>query len=255
VEAAPVLSGAAPEEVLAVQGLTKRFGAFTAVDGIDFTVRKGEIVGLLGANGAGKTTTMQLLLGLLSPSAGRVTCFGLDLEASREAVLSRMNFSSTYVNLPYSLTPRENLHVFAGLYGVPGPRARVEEVIAELGLTAFADHPTRALSSGQLTRLHLAKALLNRPELLLLDEPTASLDPDTADRIRTLLRLLRARDGLSILVTSHNMPEMEALCDRILFLQQGRIAFSGTPAELIAGRGVPDLEALFLSLAREEHPA
>jgi ABC-2 type transport system ATP-binding protein len=245
-----VLSGG--EVVLAVEGLSKRFDDFTAVAGIDFTVQRGEIVGLLGPNGAGKTTTMQMLLGLLTPSAGRITCFGLDLEHAREAVLSRMNFSSTYVNLPYSLTPRENLRVFAGLYGVPDAPARVAAVIAELGLSAFADKPTKALSSGQLTRLHLAKALLNRPELLLLDEPTASLDPDTADRIRTHLRLLRERDGLTILVTSHNMPEMEALCDRILFLQRGRIAFAGTPGELVEARGVPDLEALFLSVAREE---
>ncbi|MEB3222486.1 MAG: ABC transporter ATP-binding protein [Candidatus Sericytochromatia bacterium] len=253
--AAAVLSGGGEAPVLAVRGLTKRFGAFTAVDGIDFDVRRGEIVGLLGPNGAGKTTTMQMLLGLLTPSAGHITCFGLDLDAAREAVLSRLNFSSTYVNLPYSLTPRENLMVFAGLYGVRGARARVADVIAELGLSAFADKPTKALSSGQLTRLHLAKALLNRPELLLLDEPTASLDPDTADRIRTHLRGLRERDGLTILVTSHNMPEMEALCDRILFLQAGRIAFAGTPTELIASRGVADLEALFLAIAREDHPA
>lgn len=240
-----------PERVLEVRGLTKRFDGFTAVDGIDFEVHCGEIVGLLGPNGAGKTTTMQMLLGLLTPTSGRITCFGLDLEASREAVLSRLNFSSTYVNLPYSLTPRENLLVFAGLYGVRERRARVSELIAELDLTPFADKPTKALSSGQLTRLHLAKALLNRPELLLLDEPTASLDPDTADRMRTHLLQLRQRDGLTLLVTSHNMPEMESLCDRILFLQDGRIRFAGTPAELIAARGVEDLEALFLAVARE----
>lgn len=240
--------------VLEVEGLVKRFGDFTAVDGISFQVKRGEIVGLLGPNGAGKTTTIQMLLSLLTPTAGRITVFGLDLARSREAVLQRVNFSSTYVNLPYMLSARENLMVFARLYGVKRPADRVAEVVGDLDMTAYVDKQTKTLSSGQLTRLHLAKALLNRPELLFLDEPTASLDPDTADRMRTYLKGVREREGLAMLYTSHNMKEMETMCDRILFLQRGRIRYQGTPAALMAQLGVDDLEQLFLSVAREGQP-
>ena len=237
--------------VLVVEGLVKRFGEFTAVDGVSFEVGCGEIVGLLGPNGAGKTTTIQMLLSLVTPTAGRVTAFGLDLATRREDVLQRVNFSSTYVNLPYMLSCRENLMVFARLYGVKRPAERVAEVVRDLDMADYVDRQTKTLSSGQLTRLHLAKALLNKPELLFLDEPTASLDPDTADRMRTYLKGVREREGLAMLYTSHNMKEMEAMCDRILFLQRGRIRYAGTPAELMAKVGVEDLEQLFLSLARE----
>ena len=247
--AQPVATAPAPT-LLAVEGLVKRFGDFTAVDGISFEVRRGEILGLLGPNGAGKTTTIQMLLALVTPTAGRITAFGLDLATRREDVLQRVNFSSTYVNLPYSLTARENLMVFARLYGVRPAAARVAEVIEALGLTPFADKETKTLSSGQLTRLHLAKALLNKPELLFLDEPTASLDPDTADRVRAHLLEVRRRDGVAMVYTSHNMREMEAMCDRILFLQRGRIKYAGTPDELVKQVGVEDLEALFLQVAR-----
>jgi ABC-2 type transport system ATP-binding protein len=237
--------------VLEVEGLVKRFDGFTAVDGISFRVAHGEIVGLLGPNGAGKTTTIQMLLALVKPSGGRISVFGLDLARKREEVLQRVNFSSTYVNLPYSLSARENLMVFARLYGVRRPAERVTEVLRDLEAEDFADKQTKTLSSGQLTRLHLAKALLNRPELLFLDEPTASLDPDTADRMRTHLQTIRTRDGVAMLYTSHNMKEMEQMCDRILFLQRGKIRYQGSPAELLAQVGAEDLEEMFISVARE----
>jgi ABC-2 type transport system ATP-binding protein len=236
--------------ILEVEKLTKRFGDFTAVDGISFTAKPGEILGLLGPNGAGKTTTIQMLLALITPTSGSIRIFGEDLARRREAILQRVNFSSTYVQLPFSLTVRENLMVFARLYGMK--KTRVDAVLADLEITHLADRKTKTLSSGQLTRLHLAKALLNEPELLFLDEPTASLDPDTADRVRSHLRSVRERSGLTMLYTSHNMREMEELCDRLVFLHQGKILFEGAPKELLARRGVEDLEALFIEVAREE---
>jgi ABC-2 type transport system ATP-binding protein len=236
--------------ILEVEKLTKRFGDFTAVDGISFTAKPGEILGLLGPNGAGKTTTIQMLLALITPTSGSIRIFGEDLARRREAILQRVNFSSTYVQLPFSLTVRENLMVFARLYGMK--KTRVDAVLADLEITHLADRKAKTLSSGQLTRLHLAKALLNEPELLFLDEPTASLDPDTADRVRSHLRSVRERSGLTMLYTSHNMREMEELCDRLVFLHQGKILFEGAPKELLARRGVEDLEALFIEVAREE---
>jgi ABC-2 type transport system ATP-binding protein len=238
--------------VLQATGLVKRFNGFTAVAGIDLHVGCGEIVGLLGPNGAGKTTTIQMLLGVMTPTSGRIEVFGLDLERHRETILQQVNFSSTYVSLPYSLTVRENLNVFGQLYGVTPLRPRVDAVIAMLDLDDLADRPTKALSSGQLTRLHLAKALLNNPRLLFLDEPTASLDPDTADRMRQLLQRVRQEQGTAMLITSHNMKEVEALCDRIVFLDRGRILAQGAPAEITRQYAADDLEALFLMIARRE---
>lgn len=236
--------------LLEVAGLTKRFGELTVVDGIDFAVEPGEILGLLGPNGAGKTTTLQMLLGLILPTAGTVRMFGLDLARHRQQILQRVNFSSTYVSLPYSLSVRENLLFFGRLYGVKPLRAKVDEVITLLDLRAKADRPTKELSSGQLTRLHLAKALLNDPEVLFLDEPTASLDPDVADRIRTMLLRIRAERRLAILFTTHNMREMELMADRVLFLHQGKILATGTPAEIVRQFSAADLEAVFLKVAR-----
>jgi ABC-2 type transport system ATP-binding protein len=236
--------------VLEVQHLRKAFGSFLAVDDVSFTLDRGEILGLLGPNGAGKTTTLQMLLGLITPTSGTIRIFGMAFAPYREAILQRVNFSSTYVSLPYTLSVRENLDVFARLYGVKPRVSRVEAVLELLNLQDLANRPTKQLSSGQLTRLHLAKALLNEPELLFLDEPTASLDPDTADQIRQLLKGLRAEHQLSILYTSHNMAEMQEMSDRVVFLSRGRVLATGTPDELIARFQAEDLEELFLKIAR-----
>lgn len=236
--------------LLAVHDLRKRFGDLVVVDGISFGVERGEILGLLGPNGAGKTTTIQMLLGLITPTSGEIRAFGLDLARHRQEILQRVNFSSTYVSLPYSLTVRENLLVFGRLYGVPSLARKVDETIELLDLKHKAHRPAKELSSGQLTRLHLAKALLNDPELLFLDEPTASLDPDVADRIRRLLLRIRDERKLSILFTTHNLREMELMADRVVFLNQGKILASGSPAEIVARYSAEDLEAVFLKVAR-----
>ena len=235
---------------IAVSGLVKRYGGVVAVDGLDFAVARGSTTGLLGANGAGKTTTIAMLLGLLAASEGRIEVLGHPIPAGRYAVLGRMSFSSPYVDLPMRLTVRQNLKVFAGLYGVADPAERIGELAGELEIAAFLDRPTGKLSAGQKTRVLLAKALLNRPELMLLDEPTASLDPDTADRLRSVLEAYRARSGATILLASHNMAEVERLCDDVLMLRRGRLVDRGSPAELIGRYGRADLEEVFLDIAR-----
>ena len=240
-----------PDPVVDVQHLTKRFGAFTAVDGISFTVRPGEIVGLLGPNGAGKTTTIQMLLGLITPTSGAIRMFGLNLAHHREAILQQVNFSSTYISMPYSLTIEENLRVVARLYGLANVERRLDEVMKQLEMEDIRHKLTRRLSSGQMTRLTLAKAILTEPKILFLDEPTASLDPDIAHKIRALLLDVRQATGLSMLYTSHNMREMEEMSDRIIFLQRGKIVAEGTAQEIITAYGQADLEDVFLKLARE----
>jgi ABC-2 type transport system ATP-binding protein len=230
--------------------LTKRFGDVTAVDGISFTVPRGSVTGLLGGNGAGKTTTISMLLGLLLPTSGTVEVLGVDMARNRHAELPRMNFSSPYVELPHRLTVRENLTVYGHLYGLPRVRARVEEICLHLDLTAYLDRPAGKLSAGQKTRVALAKALLNAPDLLLLDEPTASLDPDTADWIRTYLERYRRDTGATILLASHNMLEVERLCDDVLMMRQGTIVDHGAPDALLARYGRESLEEVFLDIAR-----
>ena len=236
-------------------GLTKRFPTpdgrdVTAVDAIAFTVPRGSVTGLLGGNGAGKTTTISMLLGLLLPTAGTVEILGVDMARHRHAVLPRMNFSSPYVELPHRLTVRENLTVYAHLYGLTCVKKRVQELAEHLDLSRFLDRPSGGLSAGQKTRVALAKALLNDPELLLLDEPTASLDPDTADWIRTYLERYRSRTGATILLASHNMLEVERLCDSVLMMRQGRIVDRGAPSALVARYGRQTLEEVFLDIAR-----
>lgn len=231
-------------------GLTKRFGDVTAVDAISFTVAPGSVTGLLGGNGAGKTTTLSMLLGLLLPTAGTVEVLGVDMVRHRHAALPRMNFSSPYVELPHRLTVRENLVVYGHLYGIPRVADRVGELARQLELTRFLDRPSGGLSAGQKTRVALAKSLLNRPELLLLDEPTASLDPDTADWIRGYLERYRFESGATILLASHNMLEVERLCDSVLVMRQGRIVDEGTPSALLARYGRGTLEEVFLDIAR-----
>lgn len=237
--------------VLKVSRLTKRFGSFMAVDGVSFEIRPGEILGLLGPNGAGKTTTIQMLLGVVTPTSGSIEAFGLDLSTHREAILQQINFSSTYIAMPQSLTVEENLWVVARLYGLTEIASRVDRIVKKLGMEEFRQKVTRKLSSGQLTRLTLAKALLTDPRLLFLDEPTASLDPDIAYMIRGLLKEERRSSGLSILYTSHNMREMEEMSDRIIFLQRGRLVAEGTAQAIIERFGKADLEEVFLNLARE----
>ena len=221
-----------PAPVARLTDLRKQFGSFTAVDGISFSIAPGEIVGLLGPNGAGKTTTIHMMLGLIAPTAGAIEIFGLDLQRHRTAILSRLNFASPHACMDWRLTVRENLRVFAGLYGLTRPRQRIDELIDLFEMRDVADRQTRELSLGQTTRLGLCRAFLNRPELMLLDEPTSSLDPDIADKTRQLLQQLRRELGLSILYTSHNMAEVEELCDRVLFLHHGRIITAGTPLEV-----------------------
>lgn len=238
--------------VVEVNRLKKVFGKVKAVDEVSFYVSKGEIVGLLGPNGAGKTTILHILLGLTSPTSGAVKIFGLELERHREKILARVNFSSTYVSLPYSLTVRESLRVFAWLYGVKDREKRIDEVLSLFEVKELASRPVRTLSSGQLTRVNLAKALVNDPQILFLDEPTASLDPDIADKTRVLLKKIKKERNISILYTSHNMREMEAISDRIIFLYQGRIIATGTPEEVIHGFQGEDLEEVFLKIARQK---
>ncbi len=237
--------------VLNVSRLTKRFGNFTAVNEVSFEILPGEILGLLGPNGAGKTTTIQMLLGVVTPTSGSIEAFGLDLSTQREAVLQQVNFSSTYIAMPQSLTVEENLWVVARLYGMSDIAHRVDAIVRKLEMEEFRQKVTRKLSSGQMTRLTLAKAFLTEPRLLFLDEPTASLDPDIAHKIRSLLKEERRSSGLSILYTSHNMREMEEMSDRIIFLQRGRLVAEGTAQAIVARFGKADLEEVFLNLAQE----
>lgn len=238
------------EAAIEVEDLRKHYGPVRAVDGISFTVARGAICALLGGNGAGKTTTIAMLLGLLLPSGGQMRILGEEMPHHRQRVLPRMNFSSPYMDLPQRLTVAENLTVYARLYGVPRIRARLAALGEELGIAGFFQRPQGSLSAGQKTRVALAKALLNEPEILLLDEPTASLDPDSADRIRTILSAYQRRSGAAILLASHNMAEVERLCDQVLMLRQGRIAAAGAPRALIDQHGRQNLEQVFLDIAR-----
>jgi ABC-2 type transport system ATP-binding protein len=239
---------------IAVTALTKRFGAVaapvTAVDGVSFTVARGSTTALLGGNGAGKTTTLSMLLGLLEPTSGSITMLGEDMLRHRYRVLGRMNFSSPYVDVPHRLTVRQNLTVYAQLYGVRQVRQRIDELVQDLEMAAFLDRPTGSLSAGQRTRVALAKALINKPEVLLLDEPTASLDPDTGDWVRSYLERFRATAGATILLASHNMAEVERLCDTVVMLRQGKIVDRGAPRDLIGRYGRTNLEEVFLDIAR-----
>jgi ABC-2 type transport system ATP-binding protein len=237
--------------VLQVEGLTKRYGDATVVDDVTFFVRAGETVGILGPNGAGKTTTIHMILGLVTPTAGTVRILGRDPHRDRGA-LEQVGFTATYVSLPQTLTVRENLRVFARMYGVRNAEDRISDLVERLKITHLADRPTRHLSSGQATMAHVAKSLLASPRLLLLDEPTASLDPDAADRARRQIQQIAAEEGLTQLITSHNMKEVEEMCDRTLFVRNGRIVAEGSPAELYERFGASGLEEVFLTIARNE---
>ncbi|HKX08012.1 MAG TPA: ABC transporter ATP-binding protein [Stellaceae bacterium] len=236
--------------VIEVSGLTKRFEETVAVDHIDFAIARGVTAALLGGNGAGKTTTISMLLGLLLPSEGSVRVLGADMRRDRYRVLPRMNFSSPYVELPHRLTVRENLRVYGALYGVKSVRGRIATLARDLQLNEFLDRKTGNLSAGQKTRVALAKALINEPELLLLDEPTVSLDPDTGDWVRGYLETYRARTGATILLASHNMGEVERLCSEVFMMRKGRIVDHGSPEALIDRYGRDTLEEVFLDIAR-----
>ena len=233
-----------------VTALSKRFDDVLAVDDVSFEVQSGTITALLGGNGAGKTTTIAMLLGLLVPSSGEIRVLGEDMVRNRYRVLGRMNFGSPYVDLPKRLSVRENLTVYARLYGLADVRARIARIAEDLSLGDMLDRPTGQLSSGQGTRVALAKALINEPEILLLDEPTASLDPDTADWVRSYLADYAKRMDGVILLASHNMAEVERLCDDVLMMKQGRIVDTGAPRALIARYGRANLEEVFLDIAR-----
>lgn len=244
---------AAPVPAIRCEALSKRYGKPDrppAVDALSFTLPRGATWGLLGGNGAGKTTTIGMLLGLLVPTSGRVACLGHDMARDRFRALARMNFSSPYIALPHRLSVRENLRVYAHLYDVPRAERRIAELAAQLQLEDLLDRPAGELSAGQKTRVALAKALVNRPALLLLDEPTASLDPDTGDWVRTWLERYRAESGAAILLASHNMAEVERLCEHVLMLRRGRVVDQGSPAALIERYGRDDLEQVFLDIAR-----
>lgn len=238
------------ERPLLVEGLTKTYDAVTALDGLSFAVERGEIFGLLGPNGAGKTTAMHIIMGVLAPTSGTVRLLGLSPFHDRARIYPRINFSSAYTQLPYNLKIETNLKIFADLYDVPSPEVKIRGLLETFKLTHRLGQKTGVLSSGEQTRLNLCKALLNDPEILFLDEPTASLDPDIAELVRENLKAFQKSRGLTIVYTSHNMDEVEALCDRVLFVHQGRKIIDGTPAQVNAHFKQESLEKVFIHLAR-----
>jgi ABC-2 type transport system ATP-binding protein len=235
-----------------VESLLKAFGSVRAVDGLSFKVPKGQIVALLGGNGAGKTTTISMLLGILLPTSGKIRVLGTDMARNRYQVLHRMNFTSPYVDIPQRLTVIQNLKVYAKLYGVDHPAQRIDEISALFDLGPLLNRRFGSLSAGQKTRVSLAKALINEPELLLMDEPTAALDPDTADRMRETLLDYQREKNATIFMSSHNMPEVEKLCDRVLMMRNGRIVDDGTTDVLIEKYGRTTLEEVFIHIARQD---
>lgn len=233
-----------------VDRLVKIYKTTRAVDGVSFRIARGSVTGLLGGNGAGKTTTIAMIMGLVRPTSGQVRVLGCAMPDENEKVLGRMNFESPYVDMPMRLTVRQNLTVFGKLYAVSDVRERIAELAAEFDLTEFLDRPSGKLSSGQKTRVALAKALINRPELLLLDEPTASLDPDTADWVRARLERFRKSTGATILLASHNMLEVERLCDRVIIMKRGRVEDDDSLSTIMRRYNRDTLEEVFLDVAR-----
>lgn len=239
-----------PEPTLSVAGLSKSYDNRCVVGPLSFTLAPGSATGLLGGNGAGKTTTIGMIMGLIEPTQGSIHVFGHDMARERYRALGRMNFESPYVDMPHRLTVRQNLRVFGLLYDVADVEEKISRLADELALTELLEHPTGRLSAGQKTRVAIAKALINDPQLLLLDEPTASLDPDTADWVRARLEAHRRERDCAILLASHNMAEVERLCDRVLMLKEGALVDDGSPADLLARYGRANLEEVFLDIAR-----
>jgi ABC-2 type transport system ATP-binding protein len=240
-----------PDAVLSVSTLCKSYPHITAVDQVSFAVRRNEIVGLLGPNGAGKTTTINMILGVLAPTSGSITIAGIDIAKRRSQALAHTNFAAVYATLPGNLTVTQNLRFFGLIYGIRDLTGRIETLVEKFDLQSLRDTRCGVLSSGEQTRVALAKALLNRPELLLLDEPTASLDPSAAQIVREQIRELAREQNCGILWTSHNMYEVEEVCDRVLFLSRGKILLEGDPRALPGQHGAHSLEELFIQLARE----
>ncbi len=238
------------ETLVSAHQISKSYGSFRALDSISFSVMRGQIAGLLGPNGAGKTTAIHILLGLLSPASGEALVFGLSPQKHRHQIAQKLNFSSAYAQLPSNLKVIENLTVFSRLYCVPDPKKKIEELLELLDMTALAGRITGALSAGEKTRLNLCKCLLNDPELLLLDEPTASLDPEMADNVRKLLKKIQKERNIGILYTSHNMPEVEEICDTVYFIHEGRMIAEGTPAEVMKSFESRTLEQVFIKIVR-----
>ena len=248
----PLMTEISKSSAITVEALVKAFDHVRAVDDISFTVPRCSVTALLGGNGAGKTTTIGILLGLILPTSGKVQVLGHDMLTDRHAALAKMNFQSPYTDLPKRLTVRENLLVYALLYGVRDVPGQIAKLAEDLSLRDFLNRPTGMLSAGQQTRVGLAKAMINDPELLLLDEPTASLDPDTADWVRTYLEEYQERTGAAILLASHNMREVERMADDVLILKQGKIVDRGTPRDLIDRFGRTNMEEVFLDVARNQ---
>lgn len=239
------------ETILEVKNLSKVYKNLRAVDGVSFSVGKGEIVGLLGPNGAGKTSTINMILGLLEPTSGSVNVFGKDLKTYRSEILSKVNFAAVYAHLPGNLWVGHNLLIFARLYDVPNPKEKVKKMLKEFELEQFVRTKTGFLSSGEQSRLSLAKSLLNDPKLLLLDEPTASLDPSTSQIARSRIMRYVKEEGAGVLWTSHDMYEIEEVCGRVLFISHGKILLEGDPKKLPVQHGKKNLEELFIAVARE----
>lgn len=240
---------------ISVRALTKQYKDTLAVDHISFDIPRGSITALLGGNGAGKTTTISMLLGALTPSSGSVIVLGHDMAKNRFQALARMNFSSPYIDLPRKLTVRQNLTVYGRLYNVRGLKKRIAELSEALDLGSFIDRALGQLSAGQQTRVSLAKSLINSPDILLLDEPTASLDPDTADRLRSYLKDYCRTHNMTIVMASHNMHEVEQMCDHVLMMKSGRVVDQGSPADLVSRYGHSNLEQVFLDIARSADKA
>jgi ABC-2 type transport system ATP-binding protein len=240
--------------IVVAEGLCKNFGRFTAVDDVSFAIEPGRFTGLIGPNGAGKTTIIHMLLGLITPDAGEIRLFGQIMRGHDPAILQRINFTSPYANFPGRLTVMENLLILARLYQVARPKRIIADLLAEFDIVHLAERPVTGLSSGEITRMALCKAFLNNPELLLLDEPTAYMDPFIAERTRATLMSLQQRRGTTILLTSHNMREVECVCDEVVLLARGRVLASGAPlavtrAVLREERAVPALGEVFASIA------
>jgi ABC-2 type transport system ATP-binding protein len=240
------------ENIIEVRNLSKKFTNHQAVKNISFDLKRGEIKGILGANGAGKTTTITMLLGLLTPTSGSIKILSHDISKNRYKILNKINFSSPYVDLPKKLTVRQNLFVYGMLYGVTNINRRIKSIAKELGFENLLDIKVGELSSGQKTRVSLGKAIINDPEILFLDEPTASLDPDTADRIRTFFENFCKKHNTAIILASHNMEEVTRLCDSVIMMKNGEITDQGSPSSLLKKYGKKKLEDVFLKIARGE---